>query len=117
MLNLTRGPGYFELNNSLLLETEYHEIIKANINETISINKDSNPNTLWELIKGAVRNETIKYVSKKQKDTNKRESTLRNEINVLNKSLSGTSNTNRIETIRNDLQEKILNWKALRSLN
>ena len=29
-LKLTRGPGYFKLNNSLLLETEYQEIIKAN---------------------------------------------------------------------------------------
>ena len=106
LLNLTRGPGYFKLNNSLLLETEYQEIIKANINETVSINKDSNPNTLWELIKGTIRNETIKYASKKQKDTNKRETTLRNDIHILNKSLSETSNTNRAETIKNNLQEK-----------
>ena len=60
----------------------------------------------WELIKGTIRNETIKYASKKQKDTNKRETTLRNEINILNKSLSETSNTNRVETIKNNLQEK-----------
>ena len=106
MLNLTRGPGYFKLNNNLLLETKYQEIIKANINETISINKDSNPNTLWELIKGTIRNETIKYASKKQKDTNKHETTLRNEINILNKPQPETSNTNRVETIKNNLQEK-----------
>ena len=106
LCNLTRGPGYFKLNNSLLLEAEYEEIIKKNVNETILINKESNPNTLCELIKGTVRNETIKYASKKKKGTNKRESALRDEILILNKSLSEMNNTDRIEIIKNNLREK-----------
>ena len=55
--------------------------------------------------KGTVRNET-KYAPKKQKDTNKRESALRDAILMLNKTLSETNNTDRIEIIKNNLHEK-----------
>ena len=61
-----KGPGYFKLNNTLLLENEYKETIKTHILETVNINKDANPNTLWELVKGTIRNETIKYASTKE---------------------------------------------------
>ena len=44
----TRGPGYFELNNSLLLDSENQEQNKKNINE-VAFNTEAN--TLWELIK------------------------------------------------------------------
>ena len=42
-----KGPGYFKLNNSLLLDEEYKVKIKRGINEITTINKDANPNTLW----------------------------------------------------------------------
>ena len=60
-----RGPGYFKLNNSLLLNTEYQNIIKTSITETALHNKDAKPNILWEVIKGNIRNETIKYAAYK----------------------------------------------------
>ena len=62
----TRGLGYFKLNNSLLLDNEYQEQIKKNIEkkEKVAFNTEANPNTLWELIKGTVRNETIKFATK-----------------------------------------------------
>ena len=60
---IPRGPGYFKLNNSLLLDTSYQTIIKRSISETALINIDSNPNTLWEIIKGNIRNETIRYAT------------------------------------------------------
>ena len=60
----TRGLGYFKLNNSLLLDNEYQEQIKKNINEIVAFNTEANPNTLWELIKETVRNETIKFATK-----------------------------------------------------
>ena len=41
-----KGPGYFKLNNSLILNTEYQNTIKNNISETVELNKDANPNTL-----------------------------------------------------------------------
>ena len=40
-----RGPGYFKLNNSLLLDSEYQQRIKENINDIAEINKNAKPNT------------------------------------------------------------------------
>ena len=60
-----RGPGYFKLNNSLILDHEYQQTIKESIKEIATINKDANPNTVWKIMKGTVRNETIKYASLK----------------------------------------------------
>ncbi len=65
-----RGNGYFKLNNSLLLQNEFKQNIKDTIQETATNNNGCNPNTMWELIKGSVRNEAIKYsckLKKKQK--------------------------------------------------
>ena len=55
------------MNNSVVLHTDYQTKIKNSIKETVDINKNSNPNTLWELIKGTIRNETIKYTTMKKK--------------------------------------------------
>ena len=64
MLNIdlkqeVKGPGYFKMNNSLLLDEDYKVKIERSINKITTINKEANPNTLWELIKGTIRNETI----------------------------------------------------------
>lgn len=73
VFSISRGPGYFKLNNSFLLENDYQELIRNSITEISTINSMANPNTLWELIKGTVRNETIKYATKKKKETNEHE--------------------------------------------
>ena len=106
LINLTRGPGYLKLNNSLLLNEDYQETIKKCIAEIAEINKDANPNTKWELIKGTVRNETIKYATFKKKETNKQEKTLNNEISKLQKEISESSDANRIELLKVQLEEK-----------
>ena len=77
LISLTRGPGYFKLNNSLLLDKDYQETVKKSIAE---INKEANPNTKWELIKDTIRNETIKYATYKKNETNKQEKKLTNEL-------------------------------------
>jgi len=65
-----RGIGYFKLNNSILLDTQYQTQIKQEITNTVQDNKDANPNTLWEIIKGNIRNTTIRYSSfKKERNT------------------------------------------------
>ena len=68
---LERGKGYVKVNNSLVLQPEYQDKIRNSIKESAEINKTANPNTLWEIIKGAIRNETIKYASYKKKEQNK----------------------------------------------
>ena len=55
--NIERGKGYFKINNRLILQTK-------SISEMAEINKNANPNTLWEIIKGG---ESIKYASYKKK--------------------------------------------------
>ena len=55
-----RGPGSFKINSSILLENDYQEKVREAIREITNINKDGNPNTLWELIKGTIRNTSIK---------------------------------------------------------
>ena len=55
------GPGYFKINNSLLLQNNYLEKIRNAIRETAEINSPANPNVLWEVIKGVITNETIQY--------------------------------------------------------
>ena len=42
------------MNNSLLLDEDYKVKIKRSINEITTINKEANPNTLCELIKGTI---------------------------------------------------------------
>ena len=78
-----RGPGYFKLNNSLLLDTEYQNMIKQSIQTITSVNEGCNPNTMWELIKGTVRNETIKYASTKKRENVKKEKELQKDIDKL----------------------------------
>jgi len=81
-LNFTKkdkGPGYFKLNNALLLDTEYQNIIKASIQEIVSFTEHANPNVLREIIQGMIRDETIKYASFKKKTA------LRNEREIYSK--------------------------------
>ena len=52
-----QGPGYFNLNSSVILEKEYQAKIKQSIDEIVEINKEANPNVLWQIIKGTIRNE------------------------------------------------------------
>ena len=46
-IKIDKGPGFFKINNSILLQDEYKRIIKNNIQDVVNINKDANPNTLW----------------------------------------------------------------------
>ena len=65
---ISKRPGYFKINNSILIEENY----QFKINETISNTVKYNPNALWEVIKGSIRKETIKYSSHKIRENKKR---------------------------------------------
>ena len=108
-----RDPGYFKMNNSLLLNPDYQEIIRESINETTTINADANPNTLWELIKGTIRNETIKYAAKNKKETNKQEHQLTKDIDKLKQDLTKVSDVNRLEIIKESLNEKVSELESI----
>ena len=101
------------MSNSLLLNPDYQEIIRESINETTTINADANPNTLLELIKGTIRNETIKYAAKKKKETNKQEHQLTNDIDKLKQDLTNVSDVNRLEIIKESLNEKVSELESI----
>ena len=85
--------GYFKVNNSLVIQPEYQDKMRNAIKETVDINKNANPDTLWEIIKGGIRNETIKYASFKKKEQNKKEIQLNEEINkIKNNLMKGNDN-------------------------
>ena len=62
-----RGKGFWKMNCSHLREKEYVYLIKNTIKTTNEINHEANPHVLWDVIKMAVRGESIKYGSKRKK--------------------------------------------------
>ena len=81
--NDEHGSGYFKLNNSVLLDDQYQKNIRNAIKETVENNKDANPNVLWELIKGSIRNVSIKYCANKKKEMKNDENEITREIDNL----------------------------------
>ena len=67
------------MNNSILTIEEYQTQIKAGIDETVTYNQNTDPNTLWEILKGPIRNMTIKYVTQLKKETNKTKTNIKKE--------------------------------------
>lgn len=101
-----KGRGYFKLNNSLLLDDKYQTGIKRAINDIVQINQGANPNTLWELIKGSIRNETIKYSSIKKKKQNIQEQKLINDIQNIETHIGDSQNIGILETLKKELTLK-----------
>ena len=81
-------------------------MIKQNITETAEINIDANPNTLWELFKGAIRNETIKFVTAKKKKKNENETNLKHEIETIEAKLHKLKGIKEIEDTQTNLKDK-----------
>jgi len=56
-----------------MIDSQYIHSIKKAINDTITFNREAHANVRWELIKGSVRNETIRYATKKTHNDQKKE--------------------------------------------
>ena len=95
-----RGPGYFKLNNSLILDTEYHQHNKENVNNI------ANTNTLWEIIKGTIRNETIKYASAKKQYHPQVEDAHIKDIEILENKLTRPREQQHTESLKQELDNK-----------
>ena len=83
-----RGRGYWKLNCSLLSELEYVTQIKTIILESIDINKEADPGTLWETIKCIIRGHTIKYSSQRKKRINSEVANIESKLQDLQSQLS-----------------------------
>ena len=69
---VVRGKGYWKMNCSHLKHPEYIELIKRTIVSTAEINREANPNLLWDTIKMAIRGESIKYGASQKKNLNEK---------------------------------------------
>ena len=78
-----RGRGFWKLNCSLLSDLNYVNKIKNVIKETAENNHNSNPNTLWDVIKLAIRGESIKFGTYRKKELNEKITDLQERIDQL----------------------------------
>ena len=65
-----RGPGFWKLNTSFLLEAEYVNMIKETISEVSSeylSNDDVDAVLLWDTIKMKIRGKSIEYAKRKRR--------------------------------------------------
>jgi hypothetical protein len=71
---MTKGPGYFRLNNSLLLDKKYKSKIKAyNLNGRKKYSMQSKYTIGGYKVINLIRNETIRYASQIKKTENENE--------------------------------------------
>lgn len=87
-------------------------MLNENINKTVTINEEAQPDILWELIKGTIRNTAIKYSTYKRKNENQIENILIKDLDELNKKAqeicNNKNNNNNNETSSsNEITEKI----------
>jgi len=71
--DISRGPGYWKLNCSLLRDINYINNINTlidqyNNNNTITSNGNTDPRLIWEVLKMEIRKHTIKYSSVKKRE-------------------------------------------------
>ncbi len=52
MQNTTRDHGFWKFNSSLLHDTDYVNLVKELITETVAINKEASHQLLWDTCKG-----------------------------------------------------------------
>ena len=108
--NITRGPGFFKLNTSLLLQKEYINKIRALISQKKNEYTEQNlaSDLKWEMIKADIRGESIKYSKLKARERNNRQTTIEKELNDLEQKErdENTEDTNnRINLLQNELKE------------
>lgn len=61
-----RWPGYFELNNSLLINENLKAAINKTVAETVKLNEYCNRNSLWVIVKRHIRKTRIQFASNKK---------------------------------------------------
>ena len=98
LVKIDRGPGYWKMNNALLKERNYLDLINSTIDNFIESEQNSNiSNDLkWELLKLDIKETTINY-SKKRAIT-KKNNLLKwtNDLNDLEAILAREPNNNQL---------------------
>ena len=85
-----RGPGFWKLNTSFLLDSEYIELIKKTIDEVAEEyrnNDDVDAILLWDTMKMQIRSSSLKYARERKAKIKSKENTLESDISSLRKKL------------------------------
>ena len=82
---IKRGPGFFKLNTSLLIDTKYTTIIKKLILDKKAEYAQQNlaPDLKWETVKSDIRGESIKYSKIKAKKLKAKTQEIENKLHEL----------------------------------
>ena len=115
-----RGPGFWKLNTSFLLESEYINLIKETINEVANDYKNDNEVDsvlLWDTMKLQIRSSSLHYAKKKKAKMKSQETSLEVDILALQRKLeeNNFSETEKTE-ILNELDVKILQKEEISKL-
>ena len=108
--NIKRGPGFFKLNTSLLIDKDYISIIQNLIrHKKVEYNEQQlAPDLLWEMIKLDVRGESIKFSKNKCKSRDRRIKEIEKELHDLEQERAdnNTESFNKIEQLHLELKEQ-----------
>ena len=116
--NLKRGKGFWKFNTSLLHDSNYIQMVKEVIKDTLQDNNSLELGTtslgynqmLFEMIKLNIRGRTIAYSTKKAKENRDYEFLLEQEITKLENILTHMYIANDTNSIQ-EIETKILNLK------
>ena len=103
---VTRGPGLWKFNNSLLKDKNYLILIT----ESYPIISEKYANIVdkrlrWEMIKMEIRSITISFAARKAKEFRKQESDLQKRLDEIDKSISNSCDNQNIEDKLNEFDK------------
>ena len=114
------GPGFWKLNTSFLLESEYVNLIKETINEVANDSKNDNKVDsvlLWDTMKLQIRSSSLHYAKKKKAKMKSQETSLEVNILALQRKLEENNFSETEKTdILNELDVKILQKEDISKL-
>ena len=102
-----KGKGFFKINNSILNDTKYKEIIIKLIDthQEKILTKNNDPRVTWDIFKTEVREVTIAYCKQKAAESKNEIKHLENKLKFLNEKSSNSQHLKKeINNVENNLQ-------------
>ena len=106
--DITRGPGYWKLNCSLLRDRGYLDMIQKLITNSLIQHEDEDlsPDLYWEILKMEIRQSSITYSAHKKREQIAEQKALEEEIYMLENKIEKTDHeNNRLIDCRNLLKQ------------
>ena len=104
-IGLKRGPGLWKFNNSLLTDPKYAETMNKTIENSLQGMQSRTDDMKWEHLKEVCINETMRYSKQRAKEKNAVFNSLKQQIELLSKTLSDTDGQEMTEKLSKELQD------------